>query len=291
MSWILIKILSDLLASSNVIIAKVMLSNHVSERRLYILSVMIVSTPFAILGLIELANSTQIIDVLIALIVGMSYIASGHFYYRAISEGQPSRLSMLFRLGSVFTLILSIIILQESLTIDQYFGFALSFLGGTIILTERSWKNLGSDQSSHYALASALCGALSTALTVYLLRQGYSVWQTFTITRVGVIIGTIVLLTPNGTWTAVKMILNLRRLYSGTLLSEQIIRLISLYLQTISVYQIGSATLVAVLSGFMPLYVWLIGAVSKQEPIKDDKLTSRLLSLLAFVISSYLMAR
>lgn len=290
MSWILIKIVSDLLSAGNVVVAKEMLSHHVPDRRLYLFNVAIVSIPFAALGLFYLANLTSFLHLLVALLIGVSYIIAGHFYYLAMSAGQPSRLSLIARVGPMLTLILSALILNESLTTAQYIGFGFSFLGGLVLVIERSKGTFRSSDGTWHALVSTIAVALSSTFTVYLLQR-YSLWETFTMTRVGVVFGTLALLGPRGTWNTGLAILDLRIPYSGTLLGEQVIRLVSLFLSTIAIAQIGSATLVGVLSGFTPFYVWLIAIAVGHETIRDHKLRTRFLALSMLLVSSYTIAQ
>jgi hypothetical protein len=84
--------------------------------------------------------------------------------------------------------------------------------------------------------------------------------------------------------------LSVPRCHSGILLGEQLIRLVSWLLHTTAVAQIGSATLVQVLSGFMPLYVWGLAIATRHETVRTHELWRRLLALMMLLGSSYLMA-
>jgi drug/metabolite transporter (DMT)-like permease len=283
-SWFVLKLIADLLAAGNAILGKKMLSDYVPDRRPYLFCVGLVSVPFAFIG-IGYLTSLPLKYTLTAVVVGVAYILAGHFYYRAMSAGQPSRLSMLFRLSAVFTLILSAAVLNERLTVGQYTGFGLAFLMGVGLITERGPGSGGAWD----ALASALCGAVSGTLALYLL-QSYSVWETFCATRIGVVIGMLPLTGWQRTREVGVALLALRRRYRITLIGEQLMRLVSLFLHNMAVAGIGSATLVAVLSGFIPVYVWLMAVLTRQESPHGPYAGRRLLAMVTFLVSAYLMA-
>lgn len=186
MMWILMKIIADVLSAGNTLTVKEMLSSRVRDQRLYLFCVAMVSLPFAAIGIYQLFMLPSLFHVLVALIVGITYITGGHFYYRAMSVEQPSRLSLIFRTGSVFTLFFALIILREQLTVLQYIGCGLSFVGGLILLLERASRHVRFSCDVRYALLCNLSIALSSTLKAYLLR-GYSSWDTFVMTRVGLL--------------------------------------------------------------------------------------------------------
>src|SRR5947209_9025447 len=111
MSWILIQVASDLLAASNVVMAKEMLSRCVFDRRCYLFCVALVSLPFAVVGCFNLFTHFSPLEVLFCLLAGIAYITAGYFYYRAVSTGEPFRVSLILRFGAVFILLLSVLLL------------------------------------------------------------------------------------------------------------------------------------------------------------------------------------
>ena len=289
MNWIFLELASELLSAGNVVLAKATLTHRVSDRRPYLLSVAIASLPFAGLGVFYLATA-PLPYLLAALFAGIAHISSGFFYYRAMSVEKSSHLSLLFRLGPVFTLVLSAIFIHERLTTAQYAGFGISFIGGVFLVIGQNGGVLRINRSTRDALMTSLMGAILGVLTVYLLRH-YTFWQTFLMIRVGAVLGTVLLLGGRGTWNTSRTLLSLPRRDSSILLAEQIIRLGVGFLHTWAVAQIASASLVAVLSGLFPLYVWLIAVLTRQEPPRDTGIGRWLLALALFVIGALLMSR
>jgi uncharacterized membrane protein len=287
--WIMLEIISNILAACNVIIAKMMYTEHLPNWRPYIFSAALVSVPAAGCGFIYLGTS-EVFFMCIAFVAGMFYITAGYFYYRAMAIAQPLQLSLISRCSPAFTLTLSAILLHERLTLAQYIGFGITMGGGLVLVIEHYKGVVQFNQGSQDAIISAICGAMSGTFTVYLL-QHYSLWQTFTMTRVGVVLGACALLGPRGLRYSVKIIWAMRQTYSGVLLGEQIIRLISLCLHVAAVAKVGSATLVEVLSGFSPLYVWSIAIAIGHETVRSPARRGQIIAFMMLLGGCYLMTR
>src|SRR5437588_8396487 len=93
---------------------------------------------------------------------------------------------------------LSVVYLKVRLKISHEVGFWVALLGGLVLATERVKRFFRPDNGTCSALLSALAGAISSILTVYLLKR-YPLWQAFAMTRVGVVLGTLILLRLKGT--------------------------------------------------------------------------------------------
>lgn len=290
MIWIGIKVIADMLSAYNAMLAKDMLEYRVADRRLYLLSIAIVAIPFAGVGLFYLMTAKSVLVVFIAGLTGMTYITAGHFYYRAMSVEQPSRLSLISRCGAVFTVFCSIVILHENLTPFQYIGCGLSFSGGLVLIVKRTENILHLDKSVRDVLLCNMFGSVSLTLRAYLMQQ-YSAWQTFTMMQVGVIIGTIILLRPGGLVESIGALYRLQFCDFRRLIGEQLIRIGALFLRNTAVDQIGSVMMVSVLSGFRPLYIWIMAVLKRLEPIHDQGLWRKVLAFTMFIGTTYLMTK
>jgi len=290
MPWLSIKIFSDLLSAGIMITAKSMLAHHVKDHRLYLLSAALCSLPFSLVGIIYLAG-VPVIDILKSIATGIIFIYSGHFYYRAMSMGIPSRLSLIFRIQPVLVLLLSAFFLSEKLKDLHYLGFSITFIGSIISLWERrgNQSRFHLDPSVRNALIFILLGAVVSILVVD-LTQRYSFWQTFTMSHVGTITGIAALLSPRKIIRDIQTLFKLKSNYRSILFSEQVTRVIVGILQTMVIDKIGSATLVSVLSGFSPLYVWIISLAVGHEKFLRHNLNSRVISFLAIIIGAVLMS-
>lgn len=289
MSWLLLKIAADALSAGNVILGKSALS-RVSDHRLYLLAVGLVSIPVAWPGVGQLLRSQSVSLTLLALCAGACYIFAGHFYYLGMKHAEPLRASLLMHASPVCTLLLSVVVLRDHLTTLQVLGFWLSFAGGLLVSKGQNRGSAAVDGAARYFLASTVMGSLASVISLIILRQ-YSPWETFTMTRVGVMAGLIVVLGPGGTWKTSMDFGRLRLPHMGILIGEQIIRLLSLWLGTVAVAQINSAALVAVLSGFTPIYVWIIGVLLGWEALRSLATRRYAASLALLFAGAILMVR
>ncbi|MDQ3703927.1 MAG: EamA family transporter [Chloroflexota bacterium] len=352
MPWLLAKIFSDLLAAGNIVFAKWMLGS-VKDQNLYLFSVALVSLPFAGFGIYDLSQVTSVADAGIALLVGITYIGSGWFYYRALSADKALRTSIIQRLGPLFVHAFSVALLHETLDVSQQVGFWLSMLAGLLLVWASATPTKAADVANHgkalikssndttnitatvggadalgtgdaadvvaaegkeaprrsrrslnvrwlldtrviLSVVSVALGAISTVLTLYLLRR-YTLDVTYNMTRPGVVLGTILILGASGTFNAAKSLFSLRPVKSSALVLEQIVRLISLWFANLAVELADSATLPSVLSGLVPVYVWVIVGIINRFSSSDGSGTQRraaqLVSLALLAAGSYLMSK
>jgi uncharacterized membrane protein len=290
MRWIILKVTSDVLSACNVLLAKEMLSSRVQDQRLYLLSVAVVALPFAGIGFWYLWTLGSWVSRAIALLAGIAYIAAGYFYYKAMSVIEPSRLSLISRLGMVFIVFLSFFVLKEKLTFMQYLGCGMSFAGGLVMVMTCTGNIFRFDQGIRSALLSNLCMAFSFIFKVYLIQHNsYTSWQIFTMSQIGVVLGIPVLFGLKGTWETCRSLCQLPFVDNKWLLGEQVIRLIALFIHTEAIAQIGSAITMSVFSGFSPLYVWCIAVIRKQETFRTRDIWQKLFALTLFLGTSYLM--
>lgn len=280
----LLTIISDCLNVGNSITVNKMLAKRPDEKP-HMLSVAIVSIPFGLIGLFYLLTTLSLAHIGTALLVGVLYSTSGHYFYKINLHEKPLHIMVVLRLCSVLIMILSTFVLKERLSPSQYIGFCLSFIGGLILITNRAKNNFKINKLTLYAGLSTFAGAISSTLTVYLLNY-YSLWQTFTVTRIGVVLGIIMWLGIHGSISTFKAMRELEHKQIGILLMEQILRLSSSYLQNFVVSNVGSVTLVSVLSGFKPIYAWIL---TGQASLKNSRIKSNILALLLLAISYYLM--
>lgn len=287
-NWISIKILSDLLGAGNHVAVKGMLLQQ-PKHDVNLLCVMLVSLPFAIVGLLNLGQFT-LSHILVSVVIGCLYILSGHFYYLGMAHIQSTTVSMVSRLGSIFTLLLSVLILNEVLTLLQILGFILAFVGGITLVGQEIEGLENNKKGIRYALASTLLGSLCSTLTAHLL-QHHTLWQTFTITRVGVIIGILGLMGLGGLWRTLLVLYQMCNKFRVYLIVEQLVRLATLYLNTKAISAVGSPSIASVLSGFSPLYVWVLEVIVKREPIQIITVKARLWPFLLLIGSVMLLKR
>ena len=290
MHWIFIKIISDILSATKHIIMKKVVSSHAPNQSLHLLSIAIVSTPFAGIGLVYCASVTSLLSLLIILLSGISNVIANILYYQAIAIHKPTQLSLISRLSIVVTVLLSTIILHENLSLAQYISCGLSTLGGLSLMTGRIDKRIRLNYKTCIALCSVFWASLNIILTVYLL-QSYPLWQTFTMTRIGVVIGTLAFLGLKSIKNNNQVLSSFYSKNGGALIGIQVLYIFILWLRTHAIAETGSATMLAILSGFSPLYVWGLSMITKHEPIQDRTWLKNVFAFLMFLGASFFMTR
>lgn len=289
MEWLLLKIGADLIAAGNVLLGKEMLTRYVPNQRLFLLCVAIVSLPFAGAGMGLLVAHGDGGTLALALGAGGAYIASGYFYYRAMAATDAVRFGLFTQMGPLFTLPLSVAVLGEHLTAGRLVGFIVMFTFSTVPmlggLPGRSWWAAGPAA----ALAASALGAGYGVLNKLLLAQ-FTVGDTFAMTRLGVVLGTVLLLQGAGCWTSGRALVALPWRYQAVLLGEQIVRLGVQALLTQALAWSDSTAMIAVLSGFGPLYVWLFSLALGRTSLRDPHLPRYAIALLGLLLGAILMA-
>ena len=78
-------------------------------------------------------EALKFIDILIVIISGFLFSASVALYYKAVQYDEISRIAVLFQLAPIFVLILSFLILEETLTKNHFIGFLLLLAAGVVV--------------------------------------------------------------------------------------------------------------------------------------------------------------
>lgn len=72
------------------------------------------------------------------IIAGMTPALAGFFYFQAVSRTETTRIVILSQLSPIFTLILSVLFLNESLSLQQLLGFGLILVAAIAVTLQRS---------------------------------------------------------------------------------------------------------------------------------------------------------
>ncbi len=132
--WILFALLSPAVYTITNFVDKYLLSNKVKDYNALPIYTAGVSFIFGLIWwLFAGMPILPIKDAGIIIITGIITIFSIYVYFKALSIQETSMVILFFQLSPIFTLILSMIFLNEIITLKQYLGFGL-ILGGTSIL-------------------------------------------------------------------------------------------------------------------------------------------------------------
>jgi transporter family protein len=134
--WWIYALLSAFFASLTAVFAKIGVTNVNSDLATAIRTIVILVVAWGIVlardelkGLADLSKHSVWFLILSGLATGLSWI----FYYKALQIGKVSQVAPVDKLSVALTIILSVVILKETLTIKAAFG-AVFILIGTIIL-------------------------------------------------------------------------------------------------------------------------------------------------------------
>lgn len=134
--WWIYALLSAFFASLTAIFAKIGVTNVNSDLATAIRTVVILVVAWGIAiargelkGITELSRHSVLFLVLSGLATGLSWI----FYYKALQLGKVSQVAPVDKLSVALTIVLSVVILKEALSIKAAIG-ALMIIAGTLVL-------------------------------------------------------------------------------------------------------------------------------------------------------------
>lgn len=134
--WWIYALLSAFFASLTAIFAKIGVTNVNSDLATAIRTIVILVVAWGIAiargevkGITELSKHSVLFLVLSGLATGLSWI----FYYKALQLGKVSQVAPVDKLSVALTILLSVIILKETLSLKAAIG-AVMIIGGTLVL-------------------------------------------------------------------------------------------------------------------------------------------------------------
>ncbi len=184
MSWIIFSILAAITWALVNLIDKCFLVKHVKKP---IILVIILSIVGAFIGpLIYFVNGFSELSYLhmfLSLFVGVFYILTTFFYFKAIMIEEISRIVPLFYLTQIFIALFAAVFLGEVFSFTKYLGIFLLILGAILISTKKISKiSLG--KAFWYMVFGSLSSAIADVLTKYLLNYS-DYWTIFSYSRLG----------------------------------------------------------------------------------------------------------
>ncbi len=134
--WWIYALLSAFFASLTAIFAKIGVTNVNSDLATAIRTVVILVVAWGIAiargelkGITELSRHSVLFLVLSGLATGLSWI----FYYKALQLGKVSQVAPVDKLSVALTIVLSVVILKEALSLKAAIG-AVMIIAGTLVL-------------------------------------------------------------------------------------------------------------------------------------------------------------
>jgi drug/metabolite transporter (DMT)-like permease len=276
MSWVTFTLLAVFLWSLASIVDKYTISRYVKKPLVMLALYPFYSLIFALLIFFFHGITIPPSDVLIlSLLAGILYFLMLFFYMKSLSFEEVSRVSSLFSLNLIFTLIFSMVFLGELFPSEKYLGILLVLLGSFLISTRKTTKIKISGALFFMTFASAL-GAVYCVMQKIILNQ-IDYPSAFVLVRLGSI-----LLTP----ILFSQFIHLNKIIKKTpnvfvyLSFSEILNLFGVYLIVIA-YSLGPVSLVSALSEIQPLVVLFMALLlgTFRPKILKEELKSSIISL------------
>ncbi len=206
-------------------------------------------------------------------------------YFKALSLEDASRISPLFQSMPVFVLLLSSVFLRETLTHRQMLGFLLILSGSFIVSMHKTDAGIFKIRKAFWwvLLASILWALPAVMFKFVVVKQTF--WDALALEFFGVAIGATILFFLYKT----RVLAQIRDIGAGTWSILNINELIYIAGRVSNFYAItlGLVSLVAVLGGTIPLFVFLFGLMlSLWFPgiIKEDITRSSIVTKISSII-------
>lgn len=206
-------------------------------------------------------------------------------YFKALSLEDASRISPLFQSMPVFVLLLSSVFLRETLTHRQLLGFLLILSGSFIVSMHKTDAGIFKIRKAFWwvLLASILWALPAVMFKFVVIKQTF--WDALALEFFGVAIGATILFFLYKT----RVLAQIRDIGAGTWSILNINELLYIAGRVSNFYAItlGLVSLVAVLGGTIPLFVFLFGLMlSLWFPgiIKEDITRSSIVTKISSII-------
>lgn len=151
MDWLFYALLSPLVFAFVVDFDKYILEKHVSDYRGMPIYGSIVA-PFmgAIIWVVSGFPLLEFKDAMLIILTGMLTIWASATYFKALSSDEASKITILFQMTPIFTLLMSFLFLRETISFNQLIGFLLIFFA--IVGISYDKKKIGFNLSSTFFL-------------------------------------------------------------------------------------------------------------------------------------------
>lgn len=239
-------------------------------------------------------------DAAIILTTGVLSVWGLALYYKALSLEETSRIIIFFKAIPVFILLLSFLLLHETISIKQFIGFIViltSVIGASLKPDRRNQKKTVMSSGLMLILLVDMLWAVSAVLVKFAINLN-SFSKILSYESWGVGLGGISLyfLFPTIRKAFLKTIRTVSRTALALMMANEVIFLISKTI-TFYAYSLGPAALISVIGGIQVFYGVTIGLIltlispkTFHEDIRSKTLVQKIIYAMILVFGIYLVS-
>lgn len=291
MNWIFLALFAPFIYAINVFIDKYLISSKIRDYRG--LPIFGIFLSIAVVVIFSLILGSQIIfsgDSLLVILTGILTIWGFSLYLEALIKEETSLVIILLQLTPVMVLVLSNIILGETMTFKQMIGFGLLLVSSITASLKKEKSKLKLSRGLLFILLADLCWA-STYILIKFTSQSFSFSSLIIYESIGVILGGIFLLLffSQVRHAFLKIIKKVRKPVLGIIFFNEALYLGAKILTYFAV-TMGPPVLISILGSTQIFYGILLGVMLTilspkvfKEDISKRQLTKKgILGLMAF---------
>lgn len=293
MEWYIYALLAPAFWALSNIFIKFLITNKFKTYIPMISSIIIMDVPYALATLLIVPLNISIPYSIYALIVGMLPIIAFYFYSQALLLEEVSRLITLFQLIPVFVALLSVIFLNEVLTLHKYLGIAIIVIA-SILISFRISKGKSSFSSAFkFMIPFSLIIAIYSILEKFLLSY-FEFWSLFFWNILGALLGIIFLLSfrkPRVEFVSKIPSIGLKGFFV-TFIGEGIYVAGALF--SLLALSLADASIVSALLGLQPFYLFFYTIILSiflpriiEEEITKQVILIKIVAIVLMLIGTY----
>jgi uncharacterized membrane protein len=297
MSWIIFAIAAPALFSVTNFIDKFLLEKKIKDPLLVTILAGLASLLVGIFIFVFKGFSIIEIKQLVLIVISGIFLEIYLIpYFKALTLDDTSRVVPLFQFMPVFVLILSYVLLGESLTGRQLSGFVLIIIGGFVLAAKKIEKGIFKLRASFWfmLLASLLYAITGVLFKLVVVAQDF--WLILAYENIGIGIGAIILLLwPPYRIAFQQEVKKLTLSIWGLLSVNQAFYVLALFSMFRAVL-LAPVTLVSVINGTQPFFVLLYGLVLSvwfpyiiKEDIEKNTVLTKVLAIILIFTGGYLV--
>ena len=194
--WIYYVLLSELMWAVTSFIDKLILSkNYIKTPFVFIIFNGLMNVQ--LLFLLPFAGFGKLvaIDIALALAAGIFLTLGIIFYYKAVQFEEISRVLMLWQITPIFVLVISFLLLHESLTKNSFIGFIFLLAAGLIVSHKKINGAFKLSKAFYFMLASTFLISIYYLVSAHIYKTT-SFWSAFMWLRLSALLPVFLLLAP-----------------------------------------------------------------------------------------------